>query len=49
MIEERKELTRLLLKVKEHGSYFIDKFNFENGVLSLPVSFSHKESVKLTE
>ena len=49
MILERKELQRLLLAVKSYGNYYISNFNYEKGILGLPIAFNFKEANLLSE
>jgi hypothetical protein len=47
--EERKELLRLIKDAQKHGKWFIGNFDFESAVISLPISFTHKESLNLKD
>ena len=49
MLDERKELERLLLKVKSYGNYFISNFNYEKGIMGLPIAFNCKEANMMSE
>ena len=49
MEKERAELKRLLTHAKCHGRWFISNFNYEKGLISLPISFDLKYSMAIIE
>ena len=49
MENERLELERLLMDSHRHGRWYIENFDYSNGIMSLPTTFDLKQAIKIQD